>query len=83
MKQTFVPWLCLVALIISNTGCPPSAHTVERIDNITISAQHDAALNDCLNAAIASVQVGEPDSKVQADYTACADAADKKYAPHG
>jgi len=78
MKQTFVAWLCLAALVLTNSGCP-NPHTAERIDNASISAQHDAALNECVNDAIASVQVGEDFDKVQAEYNACADAADKKY----
>lgn len=80
MKQTFVAWLCLVAVVLTHSGClTKDPHTADRIDNALISAQHDAALDECVNDAIASVQVGVDYETVQAQYQECADAADRKY----
>ncbi len=73
MKQTLVLWLCVFVM-----GCP-NPHTAEHLDNAAISAQHDIALAACVDAAIASIQVGEPHDKVQSEYDACAAAADAKF----
>lgn len=75
MKQTFIAWMCIVAMACA--GVNP--HTADRTDNALIGAQHQVALEKCLNDAVATLQTTQDQDKADTEYTACANAADVKY----
>lgn len=78
MKQTFVAWLCLLALGL-NQCHPVDIHAPERLVNASVAAQHQAALDRCLDEMIATVQTTGDESRAADEFDACADRADKAF----
>ncbi len=75
MNQYLVFWACLLVFAV---GCP-NLHTADRIDNAAISAQHDIALNACLEAEAKELQAKVDKVTAHTHYVACANKADKDY----
>lgn len=78
MKQTLVFWLCLAALALGNTGCPPNAHVADHLDNAQIAAQYKVDMEKCYQAAVETVQTTGDYDKAEAEYAVCAAEADAK-----
>ncbi len=78
MKQTFVAWLCVLALGLNHCH-PNDTHVPERLVNASIAAQHQAALDSCFDDMIATVQTTGDEDRAMAEFDACADKADKTY----
>lgn len=66
----------IVAAALALTGCGVSA--AQHAENLVIAGGHQSALELCIDAATKAHAAGVPNEKVNADYNACADAADKQ-----
>lgn len=75
MKRLVLGALTLLIFV----GCAGDPHTVEHAQNAVLVGGYEAALEKCVQAAFGSSMAGEEKSKVQADYDACAAAADQQF----
>lgn len=62
-------WVCLLL------GC----HAQQHAENIGRSSGHVVDLEKCINEAVATYQTTGDPHKANAEYVACADAADEKW----
>ncbi len=60
-------------------GCAKNAHVAERAENTAIGVAYQAALEKCVDEAIATAQSTGDADLAASQYDACAKAADQKF----